>query len=102
MGQHRAAVSSRVQHHQTRRARYVTTAGARSPCVGVIGANGKTILFQFDRGTTEALLDGAKTIGETIRQGLAALEVEHEGSPLGITTVSIGAASANPNREDIG
>ncbi len=40
--------------------------------------------------------DGAGKIAVSVRQAIAALAVPHEGSPLGILTVSIGAASRRP------
>jgi diguanylate cyclase (GGDEF)-like protein len=42
------------------------------------------------------------TTGENIRQGISAQQAVHDGSPFGIATVSIGAASAIPDREYIG
>lgn len=44
-------------------------------------------------------IDGAKIIAEQIRQGIEALQVNHEDSQVGVVTVSIGAAAITPSSQ---
>ncbi|HJZ94161.1 MAG TPA: diguanylate cyclase [Gemmataceae bacterium] len=43
--------------------------------------------------------DGAMTVAESLRSAVAALEIEHPGSPYGRVTISLGVASAVPEGE---
>jgi diguanylate cyclase (GGDEF)-like protein len=79
-----------------RRVAYAARRAARRPDDVVARYGGE----EFAVLLPESGLDGAIEAGDHIRRCIAALRIEHRGSPYGIVTVSVGASSVVPSPPD--